>query len=78
MNEEKIVEIWTLFKEYLDKKQIEVIAERYVDLLADYGVTDDTLKESVGSDTELDNAIFYYLDLDEESYDEDDYGDWDE
>lgn len=78
MNEEKIVEIWTLFKEYLDKKQIEVVAERYVDLLADYGVTDDTLKESVGSDTELDNAIFYYLDLDEESYDEDDYGDWDE
>ena len=78
MNEGKIVEIWTLFKEYLDKKQIEVIAERYVDLLADYGVTDDTLKESVGSDTELDNAIFYYLDLDEESYDEDDYGDWDE
>ena len=78
MNEEKIVEIWTLFKEYLDKKQIEVIAERFVDMLADYGVSDNVFKDSLGTDTELDNAILYYLDLDSEDYDDDDYNDWDE
>jgi hypothetical protein len=38
MNEEQISDIWTMFKEYLDKKQIELAAEKYVDLLADYGV----------------------------------------
>ena len=35
MNEEQIQEVWTLFKEYLDKKHVETAAERYVDLLAD-------------------------------------------
>ena len=40
MDESQIVDIWTLFKEYTDKKNIEIAAERYVDLLADYGVDD--------------------------------------
>ena len=31
MTEEEIVDIWNLFKEYIDKKQIEVVAEKYVD-----------------------------------------------
>ena len=35
MNEEQIAEVWTLFKEYLDKKQVEIAAERYIDMLAD-------------------------------------------
>ena len=64
MNEENIADIWTLFKEYLDKKQIEIVAEKFVDLMADYGVSDQTLKESMGCDVALDDAIHYYLDLD--------------
>jgi hypothetical protein len=77
MNEDNIAEIWALFKEYLDKKQIEIVAEKYVDLMADYGVSDITLKESLGVDSALDEAIVYYLD--EESADaEDDDDDWDE
>ena len=43
MNEEQIQEVWTLFKEYLDKKHVETAAERYVDLLADYGRDDHVL-----------------------------------
>ena len=69
MNEDQIVDIWNLFKEYLDKKQIDIAAEKYIDLLADYGVDDITLKESLGNDKYLDYAINYYLDLDSE-YDE--------
>ena len=77
MNEENIVEVWTLFKEYLDKKQIEVVAEKFIDLMADYGVSDETLKESLGVDSSLDEAIYYYLDLDADDNDTDDE-DWDE
>ena len=76
MNEEHIVEIWTLFREYLDKKQIEVVAEKYVDILADYGVSDQMFKESLGSDIQLDNAIQYYLDLDTDvDYNDEDWED---
>ena len=73
MNEEHISDIWTMFKEYVDKKQIELVAEKFVDLLADYGVSDETFKEVLGTDSSLDDAIGYYLDLDN-----DDDDDWDE
>ena len=75
MNEEHISDIWTMFKEYVDKKQIELVAEKFVDLLADYGVSDETFKEVLGTDSNLDEAIGYYLDLDNI---EDDDEDWDE
>ena len=78
MNEEQIVDIWSLFKEYLDKKQSDIVAEKYIDLLADYGVSDEVLKESIGSDSLLDEAIGYYLDTDVDAYIEDDYDDWDD
>jgi hypothetical protein len=75
MNESHIGDIWTMFKEYVDKKQIDLVAEKYVDLLADYGVTDETFKEVIGTDANLDDAISYYLDLDN---DDDDDDEWDE
>ena len=61
MDESQIVDLWTLFREYLDKKQaIEVLAERFVDMLADYGTSDEALRNALGSDSYLDNAISYY------------------
>ena len=75
MNEEHISDIWTMFKEYVDKKQMDLVAEKYVDLLADYGVSDETFKEVIGTDSYLDEAISYYLDLD--NVDDDDE-EWDE
>jgi len=75
MNEEHISDIWTMFKEYVDKKQMELVAEKFVDLLADYGVSDETFKEVIGTDSNLDEAISYYLDLDN---DDDDDEEWDE
>jgi hypothetical protein len=66
MNEEQIADVWMLFKEYLDKKHIEMAAERFVDLLADYGISDVTFTELLGTDTHLDHAINYYLDIDQE------------
>ena len=64
MDEAQIVDIWTMFKEYLDKKHIEMAAERFVDLCADYGVSDEAFKDALGNDGALDAAINYYLDID--------------
>jgi hypothetical protein len=73
LNETQIGDIWLLFADYIDKKQTEVAAERYIDLLADYGVSDRTLQNATGVDHTLDQAIEYYLDEDEADDDEDDY-----
>ena len=66
MNESHVVDIWMMFKEYLDKKHVEMAAERFVDLCADYGISDEAFKDSLGNDSSLDHAIGYYLDLDNE------------
>lgn len=71
MDDRQIADVWMLFKEYVEKKQIDIAAEQYVDLLADYGVEDEDFKNIMGTDAVLDQAISYYLELDEESDDED-------
>lgn len=79
MNENQIADIWMLFKEYVDKKTYEALAERYVDLLADHGISDKIIQASIGFDETLDNAVEYYLDQDsEDSLDEEDNWDFDE
>lgn len=71
MDENQITDMWGVFKEYLDKKSITDVAERYVDTLVDYGVSDETLKDCLGHDDVLDGAIEYYLDEEvEEEHDE--------
>ncbi len=71
LSETQIGDIWVLFSDFIDKKQLEVAAERYVDLLADYGVSDRTLQSAMGIDGTLDAAIDYYLH--EPSDEDDDY-----
>jgi hypothetical protein len=72
LNETQIGDIWLNFVEYLDKKQLENVAERYIDLLADFGVSDKVMKGAIGIDDTLDQAIGYYLD-DEDEEDDNDY-----
>lgn len=78
MNEDQIVDIWLGLKEYFDKKQLETIASKYVDILADNGVQDHTFKAALANDDDLDEAIEYYLDETSEEDDSDDGEDWDE
>ena len=75
MNENQIADIWMLFKEYLDKKTIDLAAERYIDLLADHGISDKVIGSATGYDEALDSAIEYYLDedTDEDDYEEDNW-----
>ena len=72
LNETQIGDVWLTFIEYIDKKQQEVVAERYIDLLADFGATDRVLQAATGVDTILDQAISYYLNEDEDADLEDD------
>ena len=67
-------EIWQCFKEYIDKKSMETVAERFVDLCADFGCSDEAFRDALGTDNDLDKAISYYLeddDLEEEDWRED-------
>lgn len=79
MNEDQIVDIWMGLKEYFDKKQIETIASKYIDVLADNGVSDQVFKAALGTDDVLDEAIEYYLDDWDGEDEEIDYDaeDWD-
>ena len=70
MTEQEIVDVWTFFKEHIDKKQLGIVAEQYIDVLADLGTDDVELKSSLGNCSTLDTAVNYYLDLDEVDYDE--------
>lgn len=70
LNETQIGEVWMLFADYIDKKQLAIAAERYVELLADSGVRERTLQGAIGIDATLDHAIEYYLEDDE---DDDEY-----
>jgi hypothetical protein len=76
MDSSQIVDIWMVFKDSIDKKHIEIVAEKFVDVLADYGVSDHTFQQCLDVDDNLDQAIEYYLDSDVD--DEDDYDEWDD
>lgn len=76
MDECQIMETWTVFKEYLDKKQIDIVAEKYIDLCTDHGASEHELRDCLGSDTVLDKAINQFLsqyedDIEDEDDDED-------
>ena len=70
MDGSQIIEFWQVFKEYIDKKHIETVAERYVDLCADFGTEDEAFRDALGSDHDLDKAIGYYLEEDVDYDDE--------
>ena len=73
LNETQIGDIWLLFADFIDKKNHESVAERYVDLLADHGVSDRVLQAATGVDATLDSAIDYYMDDEDEEGEDDDY-----
>jgi hypothetical protein len=73
MDGTQIVETWQVFKEYLDKKHIETVAEKFVD----FGTEDEAFRDALGSDGDLDQAIGYYLEEDVDDL-EDNYNDVDE
>jgi len=50
-------------------KDRSVVAEKFVDIAMDNGIEDEELKELMGHDDELDEAIRYNLDIEEDEED---------
>ncbi len=57
MDEQLIIEIWDLFKEYIPAKNMDVAANHFVDFLSDHDVSVGTLEGLQGLDNHLDDAI---------------------
>lgn len=79
MEEDLIIEIWDVFKEYISDKNKETAANHFVDMLIGKDVEANVLKGLMGYDPYLDDAIELALadEENEDEYDEDDY-DYDE
>lgn len=80
MEEDLIIEIWDIFKEYIPDKNKETAANHFVDMLIGKDVETSVLKGVLGYDAHLDDAINLALADDpeeDESYDEDNW-DYDE
>jgi hypothetical protein len=79
MEEDLIIEIWDVFKEYISDKNKETAANHFVDFLTGKDVSTSVLKSLVGYDTHLDDAIELVVGEEEEDedYDEDNW-DYDE
>jgi len=77
MDEDTIIELWDVFKEYVPEKNRENAANHYVDYLTGKDVKISVLEELVGFDPHLDSAINLVLKTDEDDYeDEDEDNDW--
>ena len=70
MDEQLIIEIWDLFKEYIPGKNMEVAANHFVDFLVDHDVSTETLQGLQGLDNSLDEAIKALL-REEEGFNDD-------
>ena len=73
MEEDLIIEIWDVFKEYISDKNKDTAANHFVDFLLGKDVETDVLKALVGYDDSLDNAIELVVGEDEEEDEDIDY-----
>jgi len=75
MEEDLIIEIWDVFKEYIPDKNKETAASHFIDMLIGKDVEPSVIKGLSGYDTHLDEAIELAFADDIEDELEDD--DWD-
>ena len=70
-----LIDMWNLIKSYVPVKDRSIVAEKFVNISMDNGIEDEELKELMGHDDELDEAITYNLDLEKDDMEDYDYGD---
>jgi hypothetical protein len=74
MEEDAIIEVWDVFKEYIADKNKDTAANHFVDYLVGKDVEISVLEGLVGYDNHLDDAIALVVDdQEEDDTDEDDY-----
>jgi hypothetical protein len=77
MEEDLIIEIWDVFKEYISDKNKETAANHFVDMLLGKDVDIGVLKGLQGYDPFLDEAIELVSQEDKEPEDDYDEDNWD-
>ena len=65
MKEDLIADIWTLVIEHIPEKHRKDLAADFVNTLLDYGIKESVLKDLIGVDSYLDEAITYVIDGEE-------------
>lgn len=78
IDDQFIIEIWDIFKDYVPEKVRETAATQFVEFLDDFGLKSGVLEGVLGYDPHLDQAIETILDQEkdedeelEEDYDQD-------
>ena len=72
MDENLIITVWDIFREYIPEKNKEIAANQYVDFLLGKDVDVKTLESFLGYDPHLDDAISLVVDQEsDEDFDED-------
>jgi len=75
MKEDLIADIWTLVIEHIPEKHRKDLAADFVNTLLDYGIKETVLKDLIGVDGYLDDAIDYATDGEEIEDEDDSYED---
>jgi hypothetical protein len=75
MKEDLIADIWTLVIEHIPEKHRKDLAADFVNTLLDYGIKESVLKDLIGVDGYLDDAIDYATDGEEIEDEDDSYED---
>ena len=65
-----LIDMWGLVKAYVNAKERDIVAIKFVDIALDNGIVEGELKELIGLDDELDTAVREILESDEEESDE--------
>lgn len=76
MEEDLIIEVWDIFKEYISDKNKDTAANHFVDFLVGKDVETSVLEAVMGYDSHLDDAIKLVLDSeleDDDGLDDTDY-----
>ncbi len=78
MDENLIITVWDIFREYISEKNREMAANQYVDFLLGNDISAETLSGYTGYDPHLDEAIKLVVEEegvdDDEPFDEDNLG----
>ena len=78
MDENLVITLWDVFREYIPEKNREMAANQYVDFLLGNDIDADTLSGFMGYDPHLDDAIKTVVDEVKEEEDSDDYDDYED
>ena len=71
MEEDLIIEVWDVFKEYISDKNKETAANQFIDFLLGKDVELSILEGLTGYDTHLDEAIRLVIDENKDGLDDD-------